>query len=83
MKREWCIPPKGNAEFVCKMEDVLDVYKRPYDANYPVVCMDELSKQQIKEVQTPLPPEPGKPRRFEVPPEGQTTIARKNERAWT
>jgi len=48
------------------MEDVLDVYKRPYDANYPVVCMDELSKQQIKEVQTPLPPEPGKPRRFDM-----------------
>jgi len=66
LKREWCIPPKGNAEFVCKMEDVLDVYKRPYDANYPVVCMDELSKQQIKEVQTPLPPEPGKPRRFDM-----------------
>ncbi len=55
LKKEWCIPPKANAEFVCKMEDVLDVYKRPYDANYPVVCMDELSKQQIKEIQTPLP----------------------------
>ena len=35
-KKEWCIP-KANAEFVCKMEDVLDVYKRPYDEKQPVV----------------------------------------------
>lgn len=44
----------------------MDVYKRPYDATYPVVCMDELSKQQIKEVRTPLPPEPGKLLRFDT-----------------
>ena len=48
------------------MEDVLDVYKRPYDEQYPVVCMDETSKQQIKEVHTPIPAEPGKPERFDT-----------------
>ena len=66
MKKEWCIPPKANAEFVCKMEDVLDVYKRHYDEKHPVVCMDELSKQQIKEIQTLLPLQPGKPMRFDT-----------------
>lgn len=49
MKKEWCIPPKQNAEFVCNMEDVLDVYQRRYDPDYPVVCMDESSKQMVKE----------------------------------
>lgn len=37
------------------MEEVLDIYKQPYDVNYPVVCMDESSKQLIKEVREPLP----------------------------
>jgi len=36
------------------MEEVLDIYKKPYDAKYPVVCMDESSKQLIKEVREPL-----------------------------
>jgi hypothetical protein len=37
----WCIPPKQNAEFVAHMEDVLEVYARPYNEKRPVVCMDE------------------------------------------
>ena len=41
------------------MEDVLAVYHRPYDAQRPVVCMDECSKQLIGEVREPLPPKPG------------------------
>ncbi len=41
------------------MEEVLDVYKRPYDANRPVVCLDETSKQLVGEVRTPLPVAPG------------------------
>ena len=41
------------------MEDVLEVYHRPYDAKRPVVCMDECSKQLIAEVREPLPPKPG------------------------
>ena len=52
-KKEWCIPPEENAEFVCSMENVLEVYKKPYDEAHPVVCMDESSKQQIKEVRQP------------------------------
>ena len=38
------------------MEDVLDVYQRPYDSSYPVVCMDESPKQLIGEVREPLCP---------------------------
>ena len=41
MKKCWCIPPKQNAAFVAAMEDVLSVYARPYDKDYPVICMDE------------------------------------------
>ena len=41
------------------MEDVLDVYKRPYDPRFPVVCLDETSKQLIGEVYTPVPALPG------------------------
>jgi len=41
------------------MEDVLEVYKRPYDPRHPVVCLDETSKQLIGEVQTPVPAAPG------------------------
>ena len=42
------------------MEDVLEVYTRPYDASYPLVCMDETSIQHIKEVRLPIPPSPGR-----------------------
>jgi hypothetical protein len=41
------------------MEDVLDVYHRPYDPQCPVVCLDEASKQLIGEVRQPLPLQPG------------------------
>ena len=41
------------------MEDVLEVYKRPYDPKRPVVCLDETSKQLIGEVRTPVPAGPG------------------------
>jgi len=41
------------------MEDVLGVYKRPYDPRRPVVCLDETSKQLIGEVRTPVPAAPG------------------------
>jgi hypothetical protein len=65
LKKEWCIPPEASAEFVCQMEEVLSVYQRPYDARFPVVCMDETSKQLIGETRTPLPLEPGKPERYD------------------
>jgi hypothetical protein len=41
------IPPERNAEFVAHMEQVLDLYKRPYDEEFPVVCMDESPKRCI------------------------------------
>ena len=45
------------------MEMVLDVYKRPYDKRYPVVCMDESPKQLIGETKVPIPASPGQPAR--------------------
>ena len=47
------------------MEDVLDVYCRPYDPRYPVVCLDESSKELHADVHAPLPMEPGKPERID------------------
>jgi hypothetical protein len=47
------------------MEDVLEVYKRPYDPNRPVICMDEQPTQLIKETRIPLPGEPGRPECFD------------------
>ena len=47
------------------MEDVLEVYHLPYDSDYPVVCMDESSKQMIGEVHEPIPCKPGQPMRMD------------------
>lgn len=48
------------------MEDVLDVYCRPYEAKWPVVCMDETSKQLVAEIRPPLPAAPGHGERYDV-----------------
>jgi hypothetical protein len=61
----WCIPPEANAEFVWRMEAVLTLYKLPYDEDFPVVCMDESSKQLIAEVRQPQELEPGKVARID------------------
>jgi hypothetical protein len=61
----WCIPPGRDAEFVCAMETVLDVYKRPHDPARPVVCMDEQPKQLVKETRTPVGGGPGRPARYD------------------
>ncbi len=47
------------------MESVLDVYRRPYDARFPVVCMDESPRQLIDEVKTPIAGAPGRPARYD------------------
>jgi hypothetical protein len=47
------------------MEDVLDVYKRPYDPKRPNVCLDETSKQLIGETRTPIWACPGQPARYD------------------
>ncbi len=43
----WCIPPQEDARFVAAMEDVLEVYARPYNPKRPVVCLDEAAKQLL------------------------------------
>ena len=47
------------------MEDVLEVYHRPYDETRPLVCLDEAPKQLVGEVRMPLPARPGTPARFD------------------
>ena len=59
------IPPNQSADFVAAMEDVLDVYQRPYDPLRPQVCLDETSKQLTKEVRVPIPAAPGRPARVD------------------
>ncbi len=58
----WCIP-KVTPEFIERMLDVLEVYERPYDPDFPVVCMDEKSTQLLKETRIALTRKPGKPTR--------------------
>jgi len=48
------IPPEVNTESVVNMEDVLDMYERPYDPKHPVVNVDEQPVQLAKEVRPPL-----------------------------
>jgi transposase len=59
------LPPQANAEFVCAMENVLEVYTRPYDERRPVVCCDEASRQLLADVRPPLPVAPGEPARID------------------
>jgi hypothetical protein len=59
------IPPEQNADFVAHMEDVLDVYERPYDPKRPVVCMDEQPTQLIEETRTPIPACRGHAKRYD------------------
>jgi hypothetical protein len=47
------------------MEDVLEVYHRPHDPEYPVVCLDETSKQLIAETRVPIAAKPGRPARHD------------------
>ncbi len=65
LHRQWCIPPRANAAFVCAMEDVLSLYKRDVDPDQPLVCMDEISKQLVTEVRQPLMAHPGSPVRYD------------------
>jgi hypothetical protein len=57
------IAPEASAEFVAHMERVLDVYRRPYDAAHPVVCMDETPRQLIGQTRESIPGAPGQPER--------------------
>jgi hypothetical protein len=65
LKEEWCIPPEQNAEFVYHMEDVLDVYHRPFDPNRPIICFDETPVQLISETRQSIPMQTGHPARYD------------------
>jgi hypothetical protein len=64
-REQWVIPPEHNGDFVARMEQVLDVYKRPYDPRRPVVCMDESPRQLIRETRLPLVPGRGTAARYD------------------
>jgi len=53
--RYWVIPPEENAEFVANMENVLDVYKQPYNSEIPVICMDEKPIQLLGDAKESIP----------------------------
>jgi transposase len=63
-QKRWCVP-RVDGEYVARMEDVLDLYAEPPDPKRPVVCFDESPTQLIGEVRQPLPPEPGRPARYD------------------
>jgi hypothetical protein len=57
------IPPQANSSFVAAMEDVLAIYKRPRDLDFPLVCLDETSKQLLADTRASIPMKPGQPER--------------------
>ena len=63
LKKMWCIP-KIDAEYVARMEDVLELYAEKPDELRPVVCFDETPRQLIGEARVPVAPKPGRPARF-------------------
>jgi transposase len=62
-RKMWCIP-KVDAEFVARMEDVLDLYECP-DRKRPVICFDETPTQLIGEARAPIPAQPGQVEKFD------------------
>ena len=60
LKKMWCIR-KVDAEFIARMEDVLDLYSQPADPRFPVISFDEGLKQLVGELKVPLPALPGQP----------------------
>jgi len=59
LNKQWVIPPQGEAAFVAALADVLEVSPRPHDPSSPLVCVEEATKQLIKETRRPLPLKPG------------------------
>lgn len=55
------MPPDADAEFVWRMEDVIQTYQLPYDSRYPVVCFDEACQQLFGEVRPRRGASPGRP----------------------
>jgi DDE superfamily endonuclease len=65
LKEQWVIPPEARGEFVARMEDLLEVYHRPYNERRPLVCLDEIPVQLVGETRVPLPARPGRPERYD------------------
>jgi hypothetical protein len=65
LRKQWCIQSRASAAFVCAMEDILTVYKRQFNPDEPLVCMDETSKQLTAETRRPIPASPGRPARYD------------------
>jgi len=63
-EKMWCIP-KVDAEFVARMEDVLELYAEAHDEHRPVVCFDETPRQLIGESRVPVAAKPGRPARVD------------------
>ena len=59
------IPPESDAEFAASMEEVLELYARPYDLRYPVVCMEEQPIELLKETRQPIAGARRHPRRVD------------------
>jgi transposase len=76
LKKNWCVGPTDDEEFVAAMEDVLDVHSLPYDPVHPVVNLDEGSMQLVSDKREGLPMEPGKVVRedYEYQREGYCSI---------
>jgi hypothetical protein len=64
-KQQWVIPPEHSGDFVAQMEQVLDVYRRRFDPQRPVLCMDESPRQLIGETRLPLAARRGMPQRHD------------------
>jgi transposase len=58
LSKYWCIPKGSDAGFVMHMEDVLSVYKRPYNPRIPVICMDEKPIQLLDEIRERISAKP-------------------------
>lgn len=65
-----------NAEFVCQMEDILELYAEPVDPKRPRVCVDERPMQLVSEVRAVIPAAPGRPERqdYEYKREGTANL---------
>jgi len=60
----WCIT-EITSEYRKRMYRILDLYSKPYDKRFPVICFDEKSKQLLDDSRTPLPMKPGSPMKYD------------------
>lgn len=65
LKKQWCLPTGPDAEFVARMEGLLDLFQEPYDPQSPWVCMDEVLKQLVADKRPVLPVAPRQPQRYD------------------